>query len=82
MSQEGISCGCSAFLNRLRARGCALPSKSLGLEISPAVFRVMLRFWFGLPVLEENESSKGAATCAFCKAAARKQSSTPGTRGL
>ena len=43
----------------------ALPSKSLGLEISPAVFRVLLRFWFGLLVLEENESSKGAATCAF-----------------
>ncbi len=34
-----------------------IPSGALGLEIS-RVLRVLVRFWFGLPILEE--------TCAFC----------------
>jgi hypothetical protein len=31
----------------------AIPSKALGLELSPAVFRVLLKFWLGVPLVEE-----------------------------
>ena len=42
----------------------AIPSKALGLELSPAVFRVLLNFWLGAPLVEE--VSEGATCCPFC----------------
>ena len=38
----------------------AIPSKGLGLEISPALFRTLLKFWFGAPILDEVADGSGA----------------------
>lgn len=41
-----------------------IPSKALGLEFSPAVFRTLLKFWLGVSLTEE--VTDGAAVCPFC----------------
>ena len=43
----------------------AIPSKALGLEFSPAVFRTLLKFWLGLPVVEA--TADGSAVCPYCE---------------
>ena len=42
----------------------AIPSRALGLEFSPAVFRTLLKFWLGIPFVEE--TTDGPAVCPFC----------------
>ena len=41
-----------------------IPSRALGLEFSPAVFRTLLKFWLGIPFVEE--TTDGPAVCPFC----------------
>ena len=44
----------------------AIPSRALGLEISPAVYRILLRWWLGIPLSIPSEGRDTSPVCPFC----------------
>ena len=48
----------------------AIPSRALGLEISPAVYRILLRWWLDLPLLTPAAGQDAPSVCPFCEVAA------------
>ena len=44
----------------------AIPSRALGLEISPAIYRILLRWWLGLPLSIPSECRDLSPACPFC----------------
>ena len=44
----------------------AILSRALGLEISPAIYRILLRWWLGIPLAFPTESHDGSVDCPFC----------------
>ena len=54
-AQEGNWSGCSANIHYLLALS-AIPSRALGLEISPQIYRILLRWWLGMPIAAPNKA--------------------------
>ena len=44
----------------------AIPSRALGLEISPPIYRILLRWWLGMPLAFPSECQEGPVECPFC----------------
>ena len=44
----------------------AIPSRALGLEISPPIYRILLRWWLGLPLATPFEGHDTSPVCPFC----------------
>ena len=44
----------------------AIPSRALGLEISPPIYRILLGWWLGLPLATPFEGHDTSPVCPFC----------------
>ena len=47
----------------------AIPSRALGLEISPPLYRILLCWWLGLPLTATSANHGTHACCPFCEQA-------------